>query len=184
VRGQQPDTLMITCSDSRILPGYITNSQPGELFILRNAGNLAPPDGASNGGEAATIEFAVQALGVSHIIVMGHSHCGAMKALMNPEDLRGLPRVAAWLKHAEVVRLRAREKYADCEGQELLNAVIKENVLEQLENLRTYPAVAAKLAEGQIKLHAWVYEFESGRVLAYDPATSHFAPITDEIKPE
>ncbi len=175
---------MITCSDSRILPDYITNAQPGDLFILRNAGNLAPPDGASNGGEAATIEFAVQALRVSHIIVMGHSHCGAMKALMNPEDLRDLPRVAAWLKHAESVRLRAHEKYADCKGEDLLNSVIKENVLEQLENLRTYPDVAAKLAEGQIKLHAWVYEFESGRVLAYDPVTSHFAPVTDKLKPE
>lgn len=177
--GQQPDTLLITCSDSRIQPGILTNASPGELFVIRNAGNLVPPVGTPNGSEAATIEYAVQVLRVPHIIVMGHSHCGAMKALLQPESLATLPRVEDWLKYAEPVRETLRTQYADCTGAELHNAAIKENVLLQLEQLLTYPAVAERAAAGQIKLHAWVYEFETGRVLAYDPVTKHFASITN-----
>lgn len=179
--GQQPDTLLITCSDSRIQPGILMNASPGELFIIRNAGNLVPPVGTPNGGEAATIEYAVEVLRVPHIIVMGHSHCGAMQALLEPESLATLPRVADWLKYAEPVREILRTQYADCTGTELQNAAIKENVLLQLEQLLTYPAVVERVAAGQIKLHAWVYEFETGRVLAYDPATHHFAPMTNEM---
>lgn len=177
--GQQPDTLLITCSDSRIQPGILTNAQPGELFIVRNAGNLVPPSDTANGGEAATIEYAVQALGVTHIVVMGHSHCGAMKALLQPESVATLPRVADWLKHAAAVRQTLREEYADCPEPELYNAAITENVLLQLDHLLTYPAIAAKVQARQLKLHAWVYEFETGYVLAYDPATHHFAPMTN-----
>ncbi len=177
--GQQPDTLLITCSDSRIQPGILTNAPPGELFIIRNAGNLVPPEGAPNGGEAATIEYAVEVLGVTHIIVMGHSHCGAMKALLQPESLVTLPRVADWLKHAEAVRQTLREEYADCPESALYNAAINENVLLQLDHLLTYPAIAAKVQDGQLKLHAWVYEFETGRVLAYDSASHQFAPMAN-----
>ncbi|MFN7931112.1 MAG: carbonic anhydrase [Blastocatellia bacterium] len=177
-KGQSPETLLITCSDSRIMPGLLTQSKPGELFVLRNAGNLVPPYGASSGGEGATIEYAVAALNVGHIVVMGHSHCGAMKGLMQPEDLATLPLVAAWLKHAETTRRVVIENYQDCTGTDLLNAAIKENVLVQLDNLRTYPAVAARLAKGTLTLHAWIYQIESGHILAYDPAKSHFVPVT------
>src|SRR5688572_22576048 len=100
-RGQTPDALFITCSDSRINPNLITQTEPGDLFIIRNAGNIIPPHGAANGGEGATIEYAVAALGVKDIIVCGHSHCGAMKALLEPERLVNLPTVGAWLSHAE-----------------------------------------------------------------------------------
>lgn len=181
-QGQQPDTLLITCSDSRIQPGILMTAQPGELFIIRNAGNLVPPNDAANGGEAATIEYAVHVLGVAHIIVMGHSHCGAMKAVLQPESVATLPRVADWLKHAEAVRQTLREEYAECTEAELYNAAIKENTLQQLDHLRTYPAIAERVNTGQLKLHAWVYEFETGRVLAYDPATHHFAPMTNETR--
>lgn len=181
-QGQSPETLLITCSDSRIAPGRLTQTRPGDVFVLRNAGNIVPPYGASNGGEGATIEYAVAALGVDHIVVMGHSHCGAMKGLLRPEDLASLPLVADWLKHAETTRRVVLENYKDCEGVELLNAAIKENVLVQLDNLRTYPAVAARLAKGDLTLHAWIYEIESGRILAYDPAALHFAPITVDYK--
>jgi carbonic anhydrase len=177
-KGQEPETLLITCSDSRIMPGLLTQSKPGDLFVLRNAGNLAPPYGASSGGEGATIEYAVAALNIQHIIVMGHSHCGAMKGLLQPEDLASMPLVAAWLKHAEATRRVVQENYQDCRGTELLNATIKENVLTQLDNLRTYPAVAARLTEGKLTLHGWVYEIESGCILAFDPALSHFVPVT------
>jgi len=177
--GQQPDTLLITCSDSRIQPGLLTNAAPGELFIVRNAGNLVPPANAPNGGEAATVEYAVEALGVTHIIVMGHSHCGAMKGLLEPDSLTALPRVADWLQHAQPVRATLRAHYADCADKDLHNAAIKENVLLQLEHLLTYPALVARVTTNRLKLHGWVYEFETGRVLAYDSASRHFTPLTN-----
>jgi carbonic anhydrase len=177
--GQQPDTLLITCSDSRIQPGILMNAQPGELFIIRNAGNLVPPDGASNGGEAATIEYAVKVLKVAHIIVMGHSHCGALKALLQPESLAALPRVADWLKHAAAVRETLLTQYADCSEAELLNAAVQENALLQRKQLLTYPAIAKRVTAGKLKLHAWIFHFETGDVLAYDPATRYFASITN-----
>ncbi len=181
-KGQSPETLLITCSDSRIMPEQLTQATPGELFVLRNAGNIVPPYGASSGGEGATIEFAVAALKVSHIIVMGHSHCGAMKGLLNPADIAPLPLVAAWLKHAEATRQVVAENYQDCTGDDLLNAAIKENVLVQLNNLRTYPAVAARLTTGAVQLHAWIYEIEHGKILAFDPEKLYFAPITTGYK--
>ncbi len=183
-KGQQPETLLITCSDSRIVPDLLTQTQPGELFVIRNAGNIVPPYGAANGGEGATIEFAVSALKVSHIVIMGHSHCGAMKGLLKPEDLASLPLVANWLKYAEATRHVVMENYQDLEGEDLLNAAIKENVLMQLENICTYPAVAAGLAKGSLTLHAWVYHIESGQILAYDPQLMRFAPVTvNSVKP-
>ena len=175
--GQHPDALFITCSDSRINPNLITQTDPGELFIIRNAGNIVPPYGAANGGEGATIEFAVVGLGIQHIIVCGHSHCGAMKGLLQPEGLTGMPLMAAWLGHAEATRRIARQKYEDRPAEALLNVAIQENVLVQLENLRTHPAVAAALAGGKLKLHAWVYKIETGQVFAYDPERGQFAPL-------
>ena len=177
--GQHPDALFITCSDSRISPNLITQTEPGELFIVRNAGNIVPPYGAANGGEGATIEFALVGLGIQDIIVCGHSHCGAMKGLLKPESLMGMPTMAAWLAHAEATRWVARQKYADLPPDALLNVTIQENVLIQLENLRTHPAVAGALAGGKLNLHAWVYKIETGQVFAYDPERSEFLPLTE-----
>jgi carbonic anhydrase len=176
-RGQSPETLFITCSDSRIVPTLITQTRPGELFIVRNAGNLVPPHGAGSGGEGATVEYAVAALGVRDAIVCGHSHCGAMKALLVPEQLEGLPTVAAWLQHAETTRRIMRENYRHLEGQALLTATVEENVLVQLEHLRTLPWVAARLRRGDLHLHGWVYKIETGEVFAYDAAAGQFAPV-------
>ncbi len=178
-KGQQPETLMITCSDSRIVPDLLTQTQPGELFVIRNAGNIVPPYGAANGGEGATIEFAVSALKVSHIVIMGHSHCGAMKGLLKPESLTSMPLVANWLRHAEATRQVMMDNYQDLTDDDLLNATIKENALMQLDNIRTYPSVAAGLVKGSLTLHAWVYHIESGQILAYDSTQSRFAPIAD-----
>src|SRR5262245_56085313 len=177
-QGQQPETLLITCSDSRIAPDLLMQTKPGDMFVLRNAGNLIPPYGAANGGEGATIEYAVAALGVSHAVVMGHSNCGAMKGLLDPESLADMPLVSEWLKHADATRQVVDECYPDLNGVDLLNAAIKENVLVQLDNLRTYPKVAALMAKGALTLHGWIYEIESGKILAYDPQLSHFVPIT------
>ena len=175
--GQTPETLFITCSDSRINPNLLTNTRPGELFILRNAGNIVPPYGAANGGEGPTIEYAVAALGVKDIIVCGHSHCGAMNALIAPQGLEELPTVRAWLGHAEATRRIMRENYTHLTGQPLVTATVQENVLAQLENLRTHPAVAARLARGALHLHGWVYKIETGEVFSYDPISGQFGPL-------
>jgi carbonic anhydrase len=176
-KGQSPDTLFITCSDSRIDPNLLTRSKPGELFILRNAGNIVPPHGAANGGEAATIEFAVAALGVKDIIICGHSHCGAMQGLLQPEKVSSLPAVASWLAHAETTRRVVRDNYGHLDGDRLATATVEENVLVQLENLRTLPAVASRLVRGDLHLHGWVYKIETGEVFAYDSIPGQFVPI-------
>lgn len=177
-KGQNPETLFITCSDSRIDPNLLTRSKPGDLFILRNAGNIVPPHGAANGGEAATIEFAVAALGVKDIIICGHSHCGAVKGLLEPETVASLPSVVSWLSHAETTRRIVRDNYGHLEGDRLVTATVEENVLVQLENLRTLPAVASRLVRGDLHLHGWVYKIETGEVFAYDLTNGQFVPLT------
>ncbi|GIW82989.1 MAG: carbonic anhydrase [Gemmatales bacterium] len=175
--GQQPEALFITCSDSRVDPNLFLQAKPGDLFVLRNAGNLVPVYEESNGGVGATIEYAVVVLNVQHIVVCGHSHCGAMQGLLNPETLQNLPLVRKWLKHAETTRRLVEEKYNQLEGEARLATTIQENVLVQLENLRTYPYVAERLEKGSLKLHGWVYKFETGDVFCYDPADGQFKPL-------
>lgn len=177
-RSQSPDALFITCSDSRIVPNLLTNTEPGDLFLLRNAGNIIPPHGAANGGEAATIEYAVAALGIEEIIVCGHSNCGAMKALLEPDSVKDLPAVADWLRHAETTQRIIRENYSHLKGDALLKAAIAENVLVQLEHLRTLPSVATRLLRGDLHLHGWVYEIETGEVFTYDPALGQFVAVS------
>jgi len=178
--GQSPEVLFITCSDSRINPNLLTQTEPGELFILRNAGNIVPPYGAAQGGEAATIEFAVAGLGVKDVIVCGHSHCGAMKGLLEPPPQRDFPALTQWLSHAESTRRIVRDKYVGREGPSLLNVTIQENVLAQMENLRTHPVVASGLAQGKLKLHGWVYKIETGEVFGYDSGTGQFLRLTEQ----
>lgn len=178
-QGQNPETLFITCSDSRIDPTLLTRSPPGELFILRNAGNIVPPYVSATGGEAATIEFAVAGLGVRDIIVCGHSHCGAVDGLFNPEKLNGMPAVKSWLIHAETTRRIISENYRHLSNDKLLTAAIEENVLVQLEHLRTHPSVASRLVRGDLRLHGWVYKIQTGEVYAYDPAPGQFVPLAE-----
>jgi carbonic anhydrase len=177
--GQNPETLFITCSDSRIDPNLLTRSKPGDLFIIRNAGNIIPAHGTNNGGEAATIEFAVSVLGVKDIIICGHSHCGAMKAILHPESTTDLPMMTSWLNHAETTRRIVKDNYGHLEGEKLITATTEENVLVQLENLRTLPAVASRLVKGDLHLHGWVYKIETGEVFAYDPAVGQFTSVTE-----
>lgn len=174
---QSPEVLFITCSDSRIDPSLITQTEPGELFVLRNAGNIVPPHGSSQGGEEATIEYAVTALGVKHIVVCGHSHCGAMKGLLAPESLASLPNVEKWLSHAQATWQRIKDNDYDGDEESHLATAIEQNVLVQLDNLRTIPAVNARLAKQAIELHGWVYVIETGDVHTYDAATARFTPL-------
>ncbi len=176
--GQTPETLFITCSDSRVDPSLLTQTKPGELFILRNAGNIIPPWGAAHGGEGATIEYAVRALGVKDIIVCGHTHCGAMAGLFDSESLKNLPTMKRWLEYAETTASIVRDKYGDESGEELLTDAIKENVLCQIDNLRTHPAVASGLSNGSLKVHGWVYRFETGDVYAFQPRAGKFLPVS------
>ena len=175
--GQRPEALFITCSDSRINPNLITQTDPGDLFILRNAGNIVPPYGAGEGGESATIEFAVQGLNVTDIIVCGHSHCGAMKGLLHRESLESMPAVASWLGHAEATRRIVAENYRHLPAERLLTAATEENVIVQIENLRTHPSVAVRLSRGDLRLHGWVYKIETGEVFSYDPDEGQFVPL-------
>jgi carbonic anhydrase len=174
-KGQRPPELFITCSDSRINPNLLTQTDPGELFILRNAGNLVPAHGGPTGGEEATVEYAVLHLKVRDIIVCGHSHCGAIQGLLKPEALRDLPRVADWLQHARAI-LPDMDKVP---AEERLDRAIEANVLLQLEHLRSHPPVAAALAARKLRLHGWVYRFETGEVRTYDPLTGHFVSVSE-----
>jgi carbonic anhydrase len=160
----------------------LTQTKPRELFIMRNAGNIVPPYGAVFGGEAATIEYAICVLKVKDIIVCGHSHCGAMNGLLNPDQLGGLTAVRAWLGHAEATARIMRENYSHLSnGASQLTATVEENVLVQLENLRTHPSVAASLARGDLKLHGWVYKFETGQVFGYDAEQRQYVPVDQAV---
>lgn len=179
--GQHPRILFITCSDSRIDPNLITQTEPGELFIIRNVGNIIPPYSATTGGEGAAIEYAIEALGIKHIIVCGHSHCGAIKGLLQLGNLtEQMPLVYDWLKYAEATRRIIKENYQEYQGEELLNAAIEENVITQIENLRTYPVIHSKLYSGQLDLHAWVYKIESGGVFVYSTERCHIQAEHEE----
>ena len=182
-KGQQPLALFITCSDSRIDPNLLTHTEPGELFVLRNAGNIVPPYGSVRGGEAATIEYAVNVLGVDDIIVCGHSHCGAMAGRLAPESLDELPAVREWLVHAEDSRTIVPEGYGHIsDDSDPLTTAVEENVLVQLEHLRTHPSVAAAIDRKELDLHGWVYRFETGQVFAYDSDKRQFLPIDATVE--
>lgn len=170
-QGQVPHTLMITCSDSRIDPNLFTQTKPGEIFMVRNAGNIIPPFGASTGGEEAAIEFAIEALGVSNIVICGHSQCGAMAALLNNAKLTGMPCVHKWLVHAQ-----ATKKRLELTGDINHLRAAEENVLVQADNLKTHPSVSAALRSGKVQLYGWVYLFESGTVTVYDPHKRKYLP--------
>lgn len=179
-QGQKPLALFITCSDSRICPSVMMQTEPGDLFELRNAGNLIPPYGTSHGGEAATIEYAVSVLKVADIIVCGHSHCGAMKALLDESSTQSLPAIRSWLTHAESTKWIIRENYGHItDPVARLTATVEENVLVQLENLRTHPAVAAALGRNELKLNGWVYKFDTGEVFEFDAGAGQFTRLAE-----
>lgn len=176
---QCPQALFVTCSDSRMVPDLICQADPGELFVLRNAGNIVPPyTPGSPSGEAATIEYAIRGLGIRNIIVCGHTRCGAMQAVSNPDSTATMPRVRAWLEHAQASAEIVCSCYQHLAGEARWKVLTQENVLVQIEHLRTHPAVAAALAAGELKLHGWVYKMETGEVFAYNPESGQFALLT------
>jgi carbonic anhydrase len=176
--GQSPEALFITCADSRVDPCLITQSQPGDIFVCRNVGNIVPPFGEFTGGVSSAIEYGVMALGVQHIVVMGHTDCGAMKALLRPEAVRSMPTVATWLRHAETARFVVDSNHDGATDQERLALVTRENVLAQLDHLRTHPSVAARIRRS-LRLHGWIYDVSTGRIDAWDPSSARFAPLEE-----
>nr|WSZ96610.1 carbonic anhydrase [Streptomyces sp. NBC_00857] len=167
--GQAPEVLFITCSDSRVIPSLITGARPGELFELRTAGNIVPQyDEERPSGETATIEYALRVLGVRDIIVCGHSHCGAVGALVHGTDLSALPAVRGWLDHG----------VSGLPSDNGLAHAVRHHAATQLDTLREYPAVQERLAEGTLSLHAWYYEVDTGSISTHQPELDgEFRPL-------
>ena len=182
--GQSPNALFICCSDSRVNPTLLTNSEPGDLFVVENAGNIVPPPGRpggggsqGTGGEVGTLEYAVRALKVPEIIVCGHARCGAMGGLMDPGSLESLPLVADWLTHSTSVRERVNAEHADASQEEKVDAAIRANVLLQLEHLKAHDCVREAMDAGTLTLGGWVYDFVSGEVIRYDEGTQSWVEV-------
>ena len=177
---QQPKALFLTCADSRVLPAMITQTGPGELFVERNPGNLAPIySGDVAVGVSASIEYAVTALKTPHVIICGHSDCGAVKGILHPEAVADMPAVARWLRYGDEARRRLESQAPGAEEEERLRRLTELNVLVQMEHLATHPAVQQALAEGRLAIHGWIYEIETGEVRAYDPARGVFVPFPE-----
>ena len=175
---QQPRALFITCSDSRVHPNLITQTQPGELFLCRDVGNIVPAYGIP-GGVSATIEYAVAVLRVKHVIICGHSDCGAMRAALHPESMEDLPSVSAWIRNADAARRVVIAKHPNASDEKLWQALITQNVISQLANLRTHPAVAVRLATGELDLHGWTYDIPTGSVSVFDEAANVWVPAAE-----
>ena len=182
-KGQSPDFLLITCCDSRVLPHEFTCTTEGDIFENRSLGNIIPVADAGQIETTAVIEYAVIKLRVKHIIVCGHTDCGAMKGLLNPAALADVPAVAAWLLNAQETLEVVRKKYPHLEGPELLDATVHENVLVQLDRLRRVPSVAKRLASAELFLHGWVFEIEKGQVVEFDPRVGKFVPLPEAHRP-
>ena len=183
-RCQRPHTLFIGCSDSRLVPNLLLNSQPGEMFMIRNVANLVPPYRESQEFLATTsaIEYAVQVLGVAHILVCGHSNCGGCCSLLvPPETQKHIPHVHRWMQLAQPVREElAQPKYDHLDVHEKEWMAERLNVILQLEHLKTYPYIQEKLAAGTLKLLGWHYIIETGEVYNYNADTGHFEMIEEK----
>ena len=180
---QRPAALIVTCADSRIDPELITQSGPGELFVTRNIGNLVPAYGEMLGGVSAVVEYAVSALKVKHIAVCGHSDCGAMKALLNPESLESMGTVKRWMRNAEAALSVADSLTGkDEKPSERLRRLTEENVLLQMQHLRTHPSVAGALAREVLTISGWVYDIGTGEVRISENGERAFHSVTRESK--
>jgi carbonic anhydrase len=179
--GQRPETLFITCSDSRIVPTLITNTAPGELFIVRNVGNIVPSvHRGVLGGVSAAIEYAVEVLEVGNVIVCGHTGCGAIDAILHPERVAHLSNVKRWLDESAEIPKLIQERYGNLEPEERIIAAVEENVLLQLHNLRTFDFIVKRLDAGKLKMNGWVYKIASGEVYDYDPIAGQFLQLAGE----
>ena len=174
---QRPHTLFITCADSRIDPNLITQTGTGEVFVTRNIGNMVPAFGEMLGGVSAVIEYAVSALGVRHIVVCGHSDCGAMKALLAPESTEKLPAVSNWLVNAQAALAVAEFLHEKDPSRPVLEVLTEQNVLLQMQHLKTHPSVAGAMAHGDLTISGWIYAIGSGHVCVAEDGQRSFEAI-------
>ena len=177
--GQSPEALFITCSDSRIEIPMLTQTQPGDLFICRTAGNIVPPHFQQGTGVTASIEYAVSVLDVPHIVVCGHTDCGAMKGLLNPDGLDDLPSVKQWLGNASAAIEAVEAAAAGQPDEARLRMLLEQNVLLQVEHLKTHPSVAERLSGNRLTLHGWIYDIRTGDVWALDADAGAFVPFEE-----
>jgi carbonic anhydrase len=162
---QRPHTLFIACADSRVDPNELTQSVMGEVFVMRNIGNMIPAYGEMLGGVSAVIEYAVTALRVQHIVVCGHTDCGAMKALLRPESVKDMPTVNSWLTNARAALSVAETMHTKTEWRrELLSVLTEQNILLQLQHLKTHPSVAGAMAMGELTVSGWLYDIGKGQI--------------------
>ncbi len=182
--GQNPHTLFITCSDSRVLAELITQSKPGDLFVVKNVGNIVPPSSVmgDTNSTAAAIEFAVENLRVSDIVICGHSQCGAISALLGAAPVgNSTPHLRDWLKLASPVLDTLKTEYAHLtETSAREDAASEENVLFGLDNLHSYACVQNRLMDGSLRLHGWFFKIATAELFAYDPETRQFSPLVSE----
>jgi carbonic anhydrase len=179
---QRPHALIITCADSRIHPDALTQSEPGDIFVTRNIGNMVPAYGEMLGGVSAVLEFAVSAMKVKHIVVCGHTECGAMKGLLEPESLETMPTVKNWLTNAHMALRKAKEIQASrrAAGQDegdLLHLVTEQNVLLQMEHVRSHPSVASAMKDDRLTISGWVYDIAAGDVRICEDGNRTFEPL-------
>jgi len=178
IEAQRPHTLFIACADSRVDPIEITQSGMGEVFVTRNIGNLVPAYGEMLGGVSAVIEFAVKSLRVQHIVVCGHTDCGAMKALLQPDSTKDMPTVTSWLTNARAALSVAETLHNKAEWRrELLSVLTEENVLLQLQHLKTHPSVAGAMAMGELTVSGWLYDIGKGQVSIAEDGQRTFALV-------
>ncbi|KJK15329.1 carbonic anhydrase [Burkholderiaceae bacterium 16] len=175
---QNPRTLFIACSDSRVIPELLTQQEPGELFVIRNAGNIVPSYGVQPGGVSASVEYAVAGLSVTDVVICGHSDCGAMTAVATCKCLDHMPAVSGWLHHAGAAKA-VNESREHASERARIDSMVRENVIAQLANLRTHPSVALAVEQGRLNLHGWVYDIETGSISALDGITNGFVPLAE-----
>jgi carbonic anhydrase len=176
IEGQSPDVLFIACSDSRVGPELLTGAEPGDLYVIRNMGNLIPPYGVGEVGVGAGLEYALRHVGVRNVILCGHTDCGGIKALDAPPDWSHEPHLARWIEHARPAWTKIEASGIPPEERHL--ATVRENVLLQLEHLRSYDPVREGERAGTLTLHGWVYHLESGTVEVYDEAAAIWTPLS------
>ncbi len=178
---QSPHSLFVTCADSRIDPELITQSGPGDIFVTRNVGNLVPAYGEMMGGVSAVIEYAVTALKVQHVVICGHTDCGAMKGLLDPDALEKMPTVKSWLKNAHAALSVANSLSGEDEKpSDLMRRLTEENVLLQMQHLRTHPSIAGAMAREELTISGWVYDIGKGEVRISEDGGRRFRLVTTE----
>lgn len=184
--GQSPDCLFVACSDSRVVPNLFASTDPGDLFVVRNVGNIVPPSVrpgvvGQGGSTGAAVEYALLTLNVGDIVVCGHSSCGAMRALSTNELPPEAPELRSWLRHAKSSLARLEHETRLNPSLDRIDRLSQAHVLQQLDHLRSYPSVAERLADGRTRVHGWWFDLHHAQVLAYDGSTGGFTPLVEQL---